>query len=148
MPGDIGDPAILKQLAEIAPVTAIRGNVDRDAWARKIPSHECARSPGVSIYILHNLNELDLKPEGCGIWRCGHAGTLTVAQAGDEERRALFQSGERGAEKISVAGDGRAAEGKRRQRLHAEIVEILRGQSSRALLGRADEASAPTRALA
>jgi predicted phosphodiesterase len=36
--GDIGDPVILKTLAEIAPVTAIRGNVDREAWAKKIPS--------------------------------------------------------------------------------------------------------------
>src|SRR5437899_2619967 len=36
--GDIGDPDILKKLAQIAPVTAIRGNVDRGAWARKIPS--------------------------------------------------------------------------------------------------------------
>ncbi len=36
--GDIGDPAILKNLAGIAPVTAIRGNVDRDAWTRKIPA--------------------------------------------------------------------------------------------------------------
>ena len=40
--GDIGDPLILKTLAEIAPVTAIRGNVDREAWAEKDPVHECA----------------------------------------------------------------------------------------------------------
>lgn len=64
--GDIGDPAILKTLSEIAPVTAIRGNVDRDAWAREIPSTNVLEVAGVSIYILHNLNELDLKPEAAG----------------------------------------------------------------------------------
>jgi uncharacterized protein len=72
--GDIGDPDILKTLAEIAPVTAIRGNVDRDAWAKKIPPTNVLQVSGVSIYILHNLNELDLKPEaaGFGVAVSGH----------------------------------------------------------------------------
>lgn len=61
--GDIGDPGILNRLTEIAPVTAIRGNVDRDAWARKIPETNVLEIGGVSIYILHNLATLDLKPE-------------------------------------------------------------------------------------
>jgi len=65
--GDIGDPAILETLAEIAPVSAIRGNIDRDAWARKIPATNMLEVDGVSIYIVHNLNELDLKPEAAGI---------------------------------------------------------------------------------
>ncbi len=64
--GDIGDPDILKELGEIAPVTAIRGNVDREAWARKIPNTNVLEVGGVSIYVLHNLNELDLKPEAAG----------------------------------------------------------------------------------
>jgi uncharacterized protein len=64
--GDIGDPAILKKLAEIAPVTAIRGNVDRQPWARKILTTNVLEVGGVSIYVLHNLNELDLKPEAAG----------------------------------------------------------------------------------
>ena len=64
--GDIGDPDILKQLAEIAPVTAIRGNVDREAWARKIPNTNVLEVGGVSIYVLHNLADLDLKPEAAG----------------------------------------------------------------------------------
>jgi len=73
--GDIGDSAILKQLAEIAPVTAIRGNVDREAWARKIPSTNVLEVGGISIYVLHNLNELDLKPEAAGfdVVVCGHS---------------------------------------------------------------------------
>ncbi len=64
--GDIGDLAILEKLAEIAPVTAIRGNVDRETWARKIPATNVLEVGGTSIYVLHNLNELDLKPDAAG----------------------------------------------------------------------------------
>jgi putative phosphoesterase len=65
--GDIGDPAILERLAEIAPVTAVRGNVDREAWAKKIPETNVLEVDGVSIYILHILENLDLKPKVGGI---------------------------------------------------------------------------------
>jgi putative phosphoesterase len=64
--GDVGDPAILEQLARVAPVTAVRGNVDRDAWAQKLPETNVLEVAGVSIYVLHNLAELDLKPEAAG----------------------------------------------------------------------------------
>ena len=64
--GDIGDPDILQKLAQIAPVTAIRGNVDREAWARKIPSTNVLEVGGISVYVLHNLQELDLKPQAAG----------------------------------------------------------------------------------
>ncbi len=62
--GDVDDPAILKKLAEIAPVTAVRGNVDRGAWAKKIP--EKLEIDGLDIYVLHDLNQLDLRPEAAG----------------------------------------------------------------------------------
>src|ERR1700693_3043811 len=64
--GDIGDPEILDKLAEIAPVTAVRGNVDRATWARKIPATNVLEVGGISIYVLHSLQELDLKPEAAG----------------------------------------------------------------------------------
>jgi len=64
--GDIGDPTILAKLAELAPVTAVRGNVDRESWARKIPATNVLEAGRVSIYVLHNLQELDLKPEAAG----------------------------------------------------------------------------------
>jgi putative phosphoesterase len=64
--GDIGDPSILKKLAEIAPVTAIRGNVDREAWGKKIPATNVLEVGGISVYVLHNLHDLDLKPEAAG----------------------------------------------------------------------------------
>jgi putative phosphoesterase len=61
--GDIGDPQILDKLAEIAPLTAVRGNVDHEAWARKIPTTNVLQIGEISIYVLHILQELDLKPE-------------------------------------------------------------------------------------
>ena len=64
--GDIGDPEILNKLGEIAPVTAVRGNVDRGAWARNIPTTNVLEAGSVSIYVLHNLQELVLKPEAAG----------------------------------------------------------------------------------
>lgn len=64
--GDVGEAEILEQLAEIAPVTAIRGNVDKAAWLRRLPETEVVEVGGISIYVLHDLNELDLKPEAAG----------------------------------------------------------------------------------
>ena len=65
--GDIGDPAILERLSEVAPVTAVRGNVDREPWAKNIPETNVLELDGVSIYILHILESLDLKPKPAGI---------------------------------------------------------------------------------
>ncbi len=64
--GDIGAPEILEKLAKIAPLTAIRGNVDKGAWARKLPKTEVLEVGGVAVYVLHDLAELDLKPETAG----------------------------------------------------------------------------------
>jgi len=64
--GDIGDPEILKKLSALAPVTAIRGNVDKAPWARRMPDTEVLEIGGVSIYVLHDLGQLDLKPEAAG----------------------------------------------------------------------------------
>jgi hypothetical protein len=73
--GDIGDPKILDALREIAPVTAVRGNVDREAWARKIPLTDVLEAGDISIYVLHILQNLDLKPEASGfqVVVCGHS---------------------------------------------------------------------------
>jgi hypothetical protein len=64
--GDVGDPAILDKFNEIAPVTAVRGNVDTGVWSRKLPLTNVLEIAGVSIYVLHILDELDLKPEAAG----------------------------------------------------------------------------------
>ena len=65
--GDIGRPEILDQLAKIAPVAAVRGNIDRDRWAEFLPLTETVEVGSTTLYVLHNLLELDLKPEAAGI---------------------------------------------------------------------------------
>jgi putative phosphoesterase len=64
--GDVGSPEILKQLATIAPLTAVRGNVDKDAWAQQLPRTQVLETGGISIYVLHDLTQLDVKPEAAG----------------------------------------------------------------------------------
>jgi putative phosphoesterase len=64
--GDVGDSEILERLAEVAPVTAVRGNVDTGAWAKSLAETEIVEAGGVSIYMLHDLGQLDLKPEVAG----------------------------------------------------------------------------------
>jgi len=64
--GDVGAPEILEALAKIAPVTAIRGNVDAAPWARALPETEIIEAGGALIHMLHDLGQLDLKPEAAG----------------------------------------------------------------------------------
>jgi uncharacterized protein len=73
--GDIGAPEILDELRKIAPVTAVRGNVARALWAQPIADTEVFQVEDASIYMLHILGELDLKPEasGFGVVVYGHS---------------------------------------------------------------------------
>src|SRR5947209_5856592 len=62
--GDIGSPEIVPALEEIAPVTAIRGNIDaRLSWAKRFPQTEATEAAGFHFYILHSLADLDLNPK-------------------------------------------------------------------------------------
>jgi uncharacterized protein len=65
--GDVGGREILAALARIAPVTAVRGNVDIEPWAEALPQTEFVEFGGASIYMLHDLAQLDLKPEAAGM---------------------------------------------------------------------------------
>jgi hypothetical protein len=64
--GDVGSPEILKKLATIAPVTAVRGNVDKGAWAQQLPQTQVLEAGGISIYLLHDLTQLEVKPQAAG----------------------------------------------------------------------------------
>ncbi|MGA9507508.1 MAG: metallophosphoesterase family protein [Candidatus Sulfotelmatobacter sp.] len=64
--GDVGAPDILDNLGAIAPVTAVRGNVDKGPWAERLPVAEVFEVRGLSIYVLHDLAQLDLKPKAAG----------------------------------------------------------------------------------
>jgi putative phosphoesterase len=65
--GDIGSPEIVPRLAEIAPVTAIRGNVDTQPWARAFPAWDVVTMAGRMIYVIHDVGDLDLDPAAAGI---------------------------------------------------------------------------------
>jgi putative phosphoesterase len=65
--GDVGDPSILDVLAAIAPLTAIRGNVDMDAWAKRLRETEQMRFGEIAVYVLHDLKALDIDPRAAGI---------------------------------------------------------------------------------
>jgi len=62
--GDVGAPGILTQLKLIAPVFAVRGNVDTQP--QELPRTTVVETSGFSFYVLHNLHDLDLKPQGAG----------------------------------------------------------------------------------
>jgi uncharacterized protein len=64
--GDVGSPEILEKLSRLAPVIAVRGNIDKAAWSRRLPETQVLESGGVSIFVLHDLAQLDLKPKAAG----------------------------------------------------------------------------------
>jgi putative phosphoesterase len=64
--GDVGDPAILDRLRDIASVIAVRGNVDTAAWARTLPETAVADAGAVQIYVLHDVKAIDFDPVAAG----------------------------------------------------------------------------------
>jgi putative phosphoesterase len=64
--GDIGNPEILDHLRKLAPVAAVRGNIDKAAWAAALPETTVVEAGGKSIYVLHDIHELDLDPAVAG----------------------------------------------------------------------------------
>ena len=62
--GDIGNPDILEMLRSIAPTFAVRGNVDYGAWAQQLPEKEVVEVADKFMYIIHELESLDLDPAG------------------------------------------------------------------------------------
>ena len=64
--GDVGAPEVLDALRAVAPVVAVRGNNDRGEWAAALAETEVVESDGRSLYVLHDLKELDLDPRVAG----------------------------------------------------------------------------------
>ena len=64
--GDVGKPEILDALKLLAPVVAVRGNIDRDGWASALPLTAIAEAGPAAIYVLHDLQQLDLDPAAAG----------------------------------------------------------------------------------
>jgi putative phosphoesterase len=79
--GDIGKPEVLARLRDIAPLTAIRGNIDR--WATDLPDCEVIEVEGRCLYVLHDLNALDLDPKTAGfdVVISGHSHSPKVSES-------------------------------------------------------------------
>jgi uncharacterized protein len=65
--GDIGNPQVIESLQKIAPVVAVRGNMDGGQWAESLPKYEIIQVAQSLLYVIHDLNELDLDPLAAGI---------------------------------------------------------------------------------
>ena len=64
--GDVGSPEVLERLREVAPLIAVRGNVDHGPWAEALPATEVVTAGGHRIYMLHDLQQLDLDVVAAG----------------------------------------------------------------------------------
>jgi putative phosphoesterase len=120
--GDIGSQDVLDTLNEIAPVVAVRGNNDKADWARSLPDWEVVEVGAVSIYMLHDVKEIDISPSGAGfqVVVSGHSHRPAVA----EQRGVLYVNpGSAGPRRftlpVSLAHLHVADE-----KVHAQIIEL------------------------
>jgi putative phosphoesterase len=65
--GDVGDAAVLDELESLAPLTAVRGNNDKQPWAKNLHETELIRVGGVFVYVIHDLSQLDIDPAALGV---------------------------------------------------------------------------------
>jgi uncharacterized protein len=65
--GDVGDEEILDALRAIGPLTVVRGNVDTEPWAQRLPHGDMLEVEGVRIYVVHDLGTLDITPAAAGV---------------------------------------------------------------------------------
>ena len=112
--GDVGSPEILEQLAAIAPVTAVRGNIDKAAWSRKLPETEVLELGGISIYVLHDLAQLDLKPQAAG-FAAVVSGHSHVPKQDVRDGVLYLNPGSAGSAKIQTARERRKTNPRRRR---------------------------------
>jgi uncharacterized protein len=121
--GDVGDAAILQALRTVAPLTAIRGNIDRTGPCAALPAIELVHLAGTSFYMLHDVKELDLNPTaaGIGVIVSGHSHKPLI-----EHRRGVLylNPGSAGPRRFSlpitlaIVTVGKSA-------AHAEIIELV-----------------------
>ncbi|HEV2706237.1 MAG TPA: metallophosphoesterase family protein [Pyrinomonadaceae bacterium] len=85
--GDVGSPQVLETLSRLAPVVAVRGNNDKGEWAESLSTWEVVEIGAVSIYMLHDLKEMEISPSGAGfrVVVSGHSHQPSL-----EERRGVL----------------------------------------------------------
>jgi len=81
--GDIGAPEILQQLEKIAPVYAIRGNIDVEPWAKTIPVTRTVELASQKFFLIHNRAELKKPPQGVTAIIFGHSHQSAIENTGD-----------------------------------------------------------------
>jgi putative phosphoesterase len=120
--GDVGDPLILDKLRWIAPLTAIRGNVDHVGICSHLPASDVVELGGCLFYLMHSLLDLDIEPlvAGIAVVVCGHTHRAEVK----EKNGVLYLNpgsiGPRRFDLPITLAKVTVAEGS----LHAEIVEL------------------------
>jgi putative phosphoesterase len=107
--GDICDPAVLEELATIAPVTAVRGNNDRGSWAKELRETEFVQVGKIGIYVIHDLAQLDIDPVAAG---------LRVVVSGHSHKPMVDERGE-----VLYVNPGSA--GPRRFKLPISVGELI-----------------------
>jgi uncharacterized protein len=112
--GDICGEAVLQALAEVAPLTAVRGNNDKGPWAQRIAERELLHFGDATILVVHDIADLRRDPDtgGAGIVVCGHSHRPRV-----EEREGVLyvNPGSAGPRRFSLpisAGELRIAAGR------------------------------------
>jgi putative phosphoesterase len=120
--GDVGSPRILQTLGGLAEVHAVRGNVDRERWADELPWSRVVQVDSLTLYVLHDLGELDLDPAVAGIHAViyGHSHSPSVATRNGVLYLNPGSAGPRRFDLPVAVARLRAQEGK----LTAEIVEL------------------------
>ena len=123
--GDVGDPAILDELARLAPVTVVRGNIDKGAWAASLPETAVLEIGGVLFYVVHNIDDLEIDPAAAGFAAVvyGHS-----HQPGMQEKDGVLyvNPGSAGPRRFSLPiSAGRLAI--EDARLSAELIELKLG---------------------
>ncbi len=118
--GDIGSPGVLDELREIAPLTVIRGNIDK--WANSLPDTEVLRVENRYLYILHDVNELDLDPGAAGfdVVISGHSHRPTV---GEKNGVLYLNPGSAGPQRFTLPVAVAKLEVSE-QHLDAEVIEL------------------------
>lgn len=125
--GDVGAGGILDRLREIAPVTAVRGNVDRGDWSRELPDTAVLELAGAKILVLHIRDELPRRLPG-GPAQAGFAAVVyghSHRPAIEEEKGTLFLNpGSAGPRRFDLPVTLMRAT-VRAGRIEARLVELL-----------------------
>jgi uncharacterized protein len=120
--GDVGRPEILDELRRIAPVYAVRGNVDMGPWAMRLPETETVEIGDCLLYVLHDLNALDLDPQTAG-FRAVIAGHSHQPKIETRDGVLYFNPGSAGPRRFSLpVSVGRLIASGRE--LQAEIINL------------------------